>query len=126
MSAINSRVKGGVALKLFKQFSEPFECWTSLESRYEFDCTKRQMLLINKFFTIKKTANMDEHLVDMREAADQLEVDAGLSEKVIVYHMLKNLPREFDTVKQVILRAKPQPTYLELVSRLLNEEMARK
>jgi hypothetical protein len=29
-------------------------------------------------------------------------------------------------VKQVILSAKPQPTYLELESRLLNEEMARK
>jgi hypothetical protein len=127
MSAINSSVKGGVALKLLKRYSDPFDCWMSLKSRYESDCTERQMLLIDKFFTIRKTASMDEYLADMREAADQLEeVEVGLPEKVIVYHTLKNLPREFDTIKQVILSTKPQPTYLELESRLLNEEMARK
>jgi hypothetical protein len=70
MSAINSSVKGGVALKLSNRYSEPFECWTSLKSRYESDCTERQMLLIDKFFTIRKTASMDKYLADMREAAN--------------------------------------------------------
>jgi transposase InsO family protein len=127
MSAINSSVKGGVALKLLKRYSEPHDCWTSLKSRYESDCTERQMLLIDKFFTIRKTGSMDEYLADVKEAADQMEeVEVGLPEKVVVYHTIKNLPKEYDTVKQVILGAKPQPSYLELESRLLNEEMARK
>ena len=64
----------------------------------------------DKFFKIHKTANMDEYLADMREAIDQLEeVDVGLPEKVIVCYTLKNLSREFDTIKQVILNTKPQP-----------------
>jgi hypothetical protein len=127
MSAINSSVKGGVALKLLKRYSEPHDSWTLLKSRYESDCTERQMLLIDKFFTIRKTGSMDEYLADVKEAADQMEeVEVGLPEKVVVYHAIKNLLKEYDTIKQVILGAKPQPSYLELESRLLNEEMARK
>jgi hypothetical protein len=100
MSAINNSVKGGVALKLLKRYSEPFECWTSLKSRYESDSTARQMLLIDKFFTIRKIGSMDEYLVDIKEAADQMEeVNVGLSEKVIVHHTLKNLPRDYNTIK---------------------------
>jgi hypothetical protein len=38
MSAINSSVKGGVALKLFKPYSEPHHCWTSLKARYKSNC----------------------------------------------------------------------------------------
>jgi hypothetical protein len=127
MSAINSSVKGGIALKLLKRYSEPFDCWTSLKSRYESDSTARQMLLIDKFFTIRKSYSMDEYLADIKEAADQMEeVDVGLPEKVIVYHILKNLPRDYNTIKQVILNERKPPSYLELESRLLNEEMARK
>jgi hypothetical protein len=127
MSAINSSVKGGVALKLLKCYSEPFDCWTSLKSRYESDSTARQMLLIDKFFTIQKTGSMDEYLADVKEAADQMEeVDVGLPEKVIVYHTLKNLPKEYDMIKQVILNERKPPSYLELESRVLNEEMARR
>jgi hypothetical protein len=85
------------------------------------------MLLIDKFFTIQKTGSMDEYLADVKEAADQMEeVDVGLPEKVIVYHTLKNLPKEYDMIKQVILNERKPPSYLELESRVLNEEMARR
>jgi hypothetical protein len=127
MSAINSSVKGGVALKLLKRYSEPFDCWTSLKSCYESDSTARQMSLIDKFFTIRKTGRMDEYLADIKEAADQMEeVDVGLPAKVVNYHTLKNLPSEFDMIKQVILNERKPSTYLELESRLLTEEMTRK
>ena len=52
------------------------------------------------------------------------EVDVGLPEKVIVYHTLKNLPRDYNTIIQVILNERRPPSYLELESRLVNEEMA--
>ena len=100
MSAINSSVKGGVVVKLLKWYFEPFNCWTLLNSRYEPDSTTRQMLLIDKFFTIIKTGTMDEYLADVNETADEMEeVDVGQSEKVIVYHTLKNLPKEYDMIK---------------------------
>ena len=41
LSAINDSVKGDVELKLLKCYSEPFECWSSLKSRYESDSTAR-------------------------------------------------------------------------------------
>ena len=69
-------------------------------TRYESDSTARQMSLIDKFFSIRKNDSMDAYLADMKEAADQMEeVDVGLPKKVIVYHILKNLPSNYDMLK---------------------------
>ena len=65
MNAVNSSVKSEVALKLLKWYFEPFECWTSLKSRYKSNSTTRQMLFIDKFFTIQKTGSIDEYLADI-------------------------------------------------------------
>ena len=54
------------------------------------------------------------------------EVEVGLPEKVIIYHTLKNLPSEYDMLKQVILHERRSPSYLELETRLINEEISRK
>ena len=54
LSPINRSVKGEVALKLLKCNSEPFECWSSLKSRYESDSTAKQMALIDKFLALGK------------------------------------------------------------------------
>ena len=69
LSAINGSIKGDVALKLLKRYFDPFDCWSSLKSRYESDSTARQMSLIDKFFSIRKNGSMDAYLVDMKEAA---------------------------------------------------------
>ena len=104
LSAINGSIKGDVAFKLFKRYSDPFHCWSSLKSKYESDSTTRQMSLIDKFFSIRKNGSMDAYLADMKEAANQMEeVEVGLPEKVIIYYTLKNLPSGYDMLKQVIL-----------------------
>ena len=54
LSAINSSIKGDVALELLKRYSEPFECWSSLKSRYESDSNATQMSLIDKFLVLEK------------------------------------------------------------------------
>ena len=100
LSAINASVKGNVAIKLLKRYTEPHECWTSLKTCYESDSTSRQVLLIDKFFSIRKLHSMDEYLADMKEAADSLEeLDVPLPEKILVAYTLKNLPPEYDMVK---------------------------
>ena len=94
LSAINGSVKDDVALKLLKCYTYPYECWSSLKSRYESDSIARQMSLIDKFFSIRKNGSMDAYLLDMKEAIDQMEeVEVGLPEKVIVYHTLPILGR---------------------------------
>ena len=124
LSAINGSFKRDVALKLLKCYSEPYECWSSLKSRYESDSTARQMSLIDRFFSIRKNGSMDAYLVDIKEATDHMEeVEVGLLEKVIVYHTLKNLPSEYHTFKQVILHEIKPSTYLELEACLLNDEL---
>jgi hypothetical protein len=70
MSAINNSVKKGIALKLYKQYSKPFEYWTLLKSWYEPNGTVRHMPLINKFFTICKIRSMDEYLTNIKVALD--------------------------------------------------------
>ena len=70
LSAINSSIKGDVALKLLKRYSDTFECWTSFKSCYEFDNTVRQMSLIDKFFNIRKNGSMDAYLANMKDTTD--------------------------------------------------------
>ena len=70
LSTINGSVKGDVALKLLKCYSEPFECWSSLKSRYESDSTATHMSLIVWFFSIRKNETIDTYLADMKEVAD--------------------------------------------------------
>ena len=84
------------------------------------------MSLIDKLFNIRKNDSMDAYLADIKEAVDQMEeVEVGFPKKVIVYYTLKNLPSDYDMVKQVILHEGKLPTYIELEARLLNEEMNR-
>lgn len=94
MSAINWRIKGGVAIKLLKRYKDPFGCWTSLKARYESDSHSRKILIIDKFFSIRRTNSMDEYLANMKEAADEMEeLDVGLLEPVVVFYTTKNLPK---------------------------------
>jgi hypothetical protein len=60
----------------------------------------------------------------IKEAADQMEeVEVGMLEKVMGYHMLKNLLNEFDNIKQIIFHERKPPLYLELESKLLTKVM---
>ena len=93
LSAINGSVKGNVAIKLLKRYTDPDECSTSLKTRYDSDNKSRQVLLIDKFFSIRKLNSMDEYLADMKEAVDSVEeLDVPLPEKILVAYTLKNLP----------------------------------
>ena len=127
LSVINGSIKGNVAIKLLKRYTDPNECWTSLKTRYKSDSTSRQVLLIDKFFSIRKLNNMDEYLDDMKEAADSLEeLDVLLPHKILVAYTLKNLPPEYDTVKHIIMNERKLPSYLDPEARLLNEETTKK
>ena len=126
LSTINSSVKGDVALKLLKRYSEPFESWSLLKSRYESNNTTKQMSPIDKFFNIRKTRSMDVYFADMKETTDQMEeVEVGLLEKVVVYHILKNLPSDYDMFKLLILYEKKSSTYLQLEAQLLSKKLGR-
>ena len=83
--------------------------------------------MTDKFFSIRKLNNMDEYLADMKEAADSPnELDVPLPKKILVVYMLKNLPLEYDMVKQIIMNERKLPSYLDLEARLLNEETSKK
>lgn len=69
---------------------------------------------------------MVAYLTDVKEAADYIEeVDVGLSKKLILYWKLKNLPSNYDTIKQVISNEKSLPLYIEVKLRLLNQQMSK-
>lgn len=58
---------------------------------------------------------MDENLMDMKDAADLLDkVRVPLPEEVMTYYTLKNLPKEFDVTKQLILNERKLLSYKEL------------
>jgi hypothetical protein len=70
--------------------------------------------------------SMDEYLTIMKETVDSLgDVGVPLPDPVVVWYMLKNLPKDYYILKQMVLGDK-LPTYTELEMRLLSEEMAKK
>ena len=128
MSIINSNVKNS-ALKLLRRYNDPYECWTGLKSRYESDSGPRRVMLLEKFFALRKTESitMDAHLTEVREVDDLLEeVEVTLPEEVIVFYTLKNLPKEYEIFKRMQIAAQTLPTYEQLEAKLISEETALK
>ena len=116
MSIINSNAKNN-ALKLLRRYSDPYECWTGLKTRYESDSGPRRVMLIEKFFSLRKTESisMDAHLTEVKEIANLLEeVDVIIPEDIIVNYTLKNLPKEYDIFKRMQIAAQKLPSYEQL------------
>ena len=128
MSVISSNVKNS-ALKLLRRYDDPYECWTGLKSRYESDSGPRRVMLLEKFFALRKTdsVSMDAHLTEVREVANLLEeVEVNIPEDVIVFYTLKNLPKEYEIFKRMQIAAQKLPTYEQLEAKLISEETALK
>ena len=128
MSVINSNAKNN-ALKLLRRYNDPYECWTGLKNRYESDSGPRRVMLIEKFFSLRKTESisMDAHLTEVKEITNLLEeVDVNIPEDIIVYYTLKNLPKEYEIFKRMQIAAQKLPTYEELEAKLISEETSMK
>ena len=128
MSIINSNAKNN-ALKLLRRYNDPYECWTGLKSRYESDSGPRRVMLLEKFFALRKTESVsrDAHLTEVKEVANLLEeVEVTMPESVIVFYMLKNLPKEYEIFKRMQIAAQTLPTYEQLEAKLISEETALK
>ena len=124
MSIINSNAKN-TALKLLRHYSDPYECWTWLKTRYESDSGPRRVMLIEKFFSLRKTESisMDAHLTEVKEVANLLEeVDVIIPEDIIVYYTLKNLPKEYEIFERMQIAAQQLATYEQLEAKLISEE----
>ena len=124
MSIINSNAKNN-AFKLLRKYSDPHECWTGLKTRYEYDSGPHRVMLIEKFFSLRKTKSisMDAHLTEVKEIANLLEeVGVNIHEDIIVYYTLKNLPKEYEIFKRMQIAAQKLPTYEQLEAKLISEE----
>ena len=124
LSIINSSAKNN-ALKTLRRYDDPYECWTGLKTRYEADSRPRRVMLIEKFFALRKTesVSMDTYLTEIKEVANLLEeVEVVIPEDIIVYYTLKNLPKEYEIFKRMQIAAQTLPTYEQLEAKLLSEE----
>lgn len=124
LSIINSNAKN-TALKLLRRYNDPYECWTGLKTRYESDSGPRRVMLIDKFFSLRKTEaiSMDAHLTEVKEIANLLEeVEVVIPEDIIVYYTLKNLPKEYEIFKRMQIGGQSLPKYEQLEAKLISEE----
>ena len=124
MSIINSNAKNNV-LKFLRRYSDLYECWTGLKTRYQSDSGPHRVMLIEKFFSLRKTKSisMDVHLTEVKEVANLLEeVEVIILEDIIVYYTLKNLPKEYEIFRRMHIDAQKLPTYEELEAKLILEE----
>lgn len=123
MSVLNNNSKHN-ALHIMKQFHGPHACWSHLKAWYEADNNPHKIHLIDKLFGNKKLplVSMDDYLINMKETANTLEdVNVPLLEDIVVWVMIKNLPKEYDVIKSMILNEK-LPSYHEVEMHSLNEE----
>lgn len=128
MSVINSNAKN-CALKLLCRYDDPYECWTGLKTRYESVSGSRRVMLIDKFFALRKTESitMDAHLTEVKEVANLLEeVEVKIPEDIIVYYTLKNLPKEYEIFKRMQIAGQSLPTFEQLEAKLISEETSLK
>lgn len=126
MSIINSNAKNS-ALPLLRRYDDPYDCWTGLKARYESDSGPRRVMLLEKFFAMRKTesVSMDTHLTEVKNVANLLkEVEVNMPEDVIVYYTLKNLPKDYEIFKRMQIAAQKLPTYDQLEAKLISEETA--
>ena len=126
LSILNCNAKNN-ALRLLRRYDDPHECWTGLKTRYESDSGPRRVMLIEKFFSLRKTetVSMDTHLAMIKETANLLEeVGVVIPEDIIVYYTLKNLPKEYEIFKRMQISSQSLPTYENLESKLISEETA--
>lgn len=126
MSVIGSNAKNS-ALPLLQRYEDPYECWTGLKARYESDSGPRRVMLLEKFFALRKTegVSMDTHLTEVRNVANLLEeVEVNMPEDVIVYYTLKNLPKEYEIFKRMQIAAHTLPKFDQLEAKLISEETA--
>lgn len=65
MSIINSNAKNN-GLKLLRRYSDPYECWMGLKTIYEYDSGPRYVMLIEKFFSLRKTESISMELISRR------------------------------------------------------------
>ena len=123
MSLINNSAKNN-ALRILRRYIDPYECWTGLKTRYESDSGPRRVMLIEKFFSLRKTesVSMDEHLTEVKEVANLLEEVEVIIEDIIVYYTLKNLPKEYEIFRRMQIAAQKLPTYEQLEAKLISEE----
>lgn len=121
---INNAKNSG--MKILKRYNEPHACWSYLKRRYESQSGPRKAYLVDKFFVLRKTetTTMDVHLTEVRNIADLLEeVNVVLPDEVIVYYALKNLPRDYDIVRRMLMGNSVLPSFEEMESILLSEEI---
>ena len=124
LSIINSNAKNN-ALNILRRYDDPYECWTGLKKRYESDSGPRRVMLIDRFFALRKTesVSMDVHLTEIKEVANLLEeVEVVIPEDIIVYYTLKNLPKEYEIFKRMQIAGQTLPTYEQLEAKLISEE----
>ena len=128
MSIISSNAKNS-ALPLLRRYEDPYECWTGLKAHYESDSGPRRVMLLERFFALRKTEaiSMDTYLTEVRNVANLLEeVEVNMPEDVVVYYTLKNLPKEYEIFKRMQIAAQTLPKFNQLETKLISEETALK
>jgi hypothetical protein len=112
-------------VSVVRRFTDPYVCWTHLRNRYESRSGSRRLMLLRKIVTFRKeeTVSMEKYLTDVKNTIDQLEnLLVNIPEELIVL-VLHSLPREYHFFKKTQTGKDLLPTFLELESKLLDEEL---
>jgi len=83
-------------------------------------------MLLRKLVYFKKeeTTSMEQYLKDVKDTIDQLEeIQVTIPEDLVGLLLLHSLPREYKEFTRSQTSKYPFPTFVEIESRLLDEEL---
>jgi hypothetical protein len=113
-------------VSVVRKFTDPFVCWTNLRDQYESRSGSGRLMLLRKMVTFRneETMTMEQYLTEVKNTIDQLEnMLVHIPEELIVLLVLHSLPKEYHFFKITQTGKDLLPTFLELESKLLDEEM---
>jgi hypothetical protein len=108
------------------KFQDPYVCWEYLKKKYAPKSGSRRLLLLRKLVSSRKeeTTTIEQYLKSCKETTNQLEaMEVGIPKDLIVLFIFNSLPREYQFFSRSQTRKKSLPSFDELESKLLDEEL---
>lgn len=100
------------------------QVWESLSNRYNSISKNHVQDLKRRMYSLVKTSTMEAYIDTVKEYAQKLQVTGSpMSDEDLIFHLLRGLPKMFDSFKTAIRTRGSDITFDEVVTMLNSEDL---
>ncbi|XP_071577887.1 uncharacterized protein [Temnothorax nylanderi] len=100
--------------------------WSNLSKQYENKCWSRRINLQTELWKLsyKECANMRDYLDKIKSLTQQLaDIDAPVEDSWLVSIIMRGLPKQFDSIVQILDNTKEKVTSEDIMEKLMHESL---